>query len=54
MTEQEICELFKEYSLYLFEGQNSYGERNPILDLISNEYKREIRKQPNFNLNYSR
>lgn len=50
MTEQEICELFKDYSLYLFEGQDSYGERNPILDLISNEYKREIRKQPNFNI----
>ena len=50
MTEQKICELFKNYSLYLFEGQSAYGARNPIIDLISKEYKREIRKQSNFNI----
>jgi len=50
MTEQEICVLFREYSLYLFEGQDSYGERNPILDLLRNEYQIETNKQPEFHM----
>lgn len=50
MTEQEICGLFKEYSLYLFEGQNSYGKRNPVLDLLHDTYKIETKKNPEFNI----
>ena len=50
MTEQEICKLLKDYSLYLFEGQDSYGERNPVLELLSNEYKIAINKRPKFNV----
>lgn len=50
MTEQEICRLLRDYSLYLFEGQDSYGERNPVLELLCNEYRMEIKKQPMFNL----
>lgn len=50
MTEQEICGLFRDYSLYLFEGQDSYGGRNPILDLLYKEYNIETKKQPEFNL----
>lgn len=50
MTEQEIYRLFKDCSLYLFVGQDSYGERNPVLELLSNEYKIEIENQPIFNV----
>ena len=50
MIEQEICRLFRDYSLYLFEGQDSYGERNPVLELLCNEYKVEIKRQPKFNM----
>ncbi len=50
MTEQEICELFRDYSLYLFEGQDCYGEGNPILDLLCKEYKIATRKKPDFNM----
>ena len=50
MTEQEICRLFKEYSLYLFEGQGSYGERNPVLDLLRKEYKIGAKTRPEYNM----
>lgn len=50
MTAQEICKLFRDYSLYLFVGQESYGERNPVLELLCNEYKIEIKNQPKFNV----
>lgn len=50
MTEQEISGLFRDYSLYLFEGQDSYGDRNPVLDLLCDEYKVEGKKQQKFSV----
>ena len=50
MTEQEICGLFRDYSLYLFEGQSSYGKKNPVLKLLHNEYKIEDKKCPEYNI----
>ena len=50
MTEQEICGLFRDCSLYLFEGQDSYGGRNPILNLLHREYKTETKRRPEFDV----
>lgn len=49
MTVQEICGLFRDYSLYLLEGQSSYGKKNPIIDLLCSEYKIAAPKKPVFN-----